>query len=71
MDAERGNSMNLTKVEKERISDSRMKLQSIATSLDHIDPDKVAGFEDIQECLDEAEKTLSGALRAPDTNKSK
>jgi hypothetical protein len=61
--------MGLTKVEKERISDSRMKLQSVSTSLDHIDPDKVPGVEDIQECLDEAEKALSGALRAPDTGK--
>ncbi|MGA7237523.1 MAG: hypothetical protein WBY44_17685 [Bryobacteraceae bacterium] len=63
--------MSLTQVEKERISDSRMKLQSVATSLSHIDPTKVPGFEDIQDCLDEAEKSLSGALRPPDTEKRK
>ena len=71
MDAERGNRMELTKVEKERISDSRLKLQSVSTSLDQLDPDKVPGIDNIQECLDEAEKALGGALRAPDTRKSK
>jgi hypothetical protein len=63
--------MGLTKVEKERISDSRMKLQSISISLDQIDPDRVPGLDDIQECLGEAEKALSVALRVPDTGKSK
>lgn len=71
MDAERGNLMSLTKVEKERLSDSRLKLQSISNSLDHIDPDKVPGFDDIQECLDEAEKVLGGALRAPEIEEPK
>lgn len=61
--------MSLTQLEKERISDSRMKLQSVATSLDHIDPKKVPGFEDIQECLNEAERNLTGALRALNTEK--
>ena len=42
-----------------------MKLQSVANSLNHIDPKKVPGFEEIQECLNEAEKSLSGALRGP------
>jgi hypothetical protein len=59
--------MSLTQVDKERISDSRMKLQSVAHSLNHIDPKKVPGYAGIQECLDEAEKNLSGALRGPDT----
>jgi hypothetical protein len=63
--------MSLTKVEKERIADSRMKLQSISLSLDQIDPDKVPGYDGIQECLEEAERALGGALRAPDTGKSK
>ncbi len=71
MGAERGKNMSLTQVEKERISDSRMKLQSVATSLNHIDPEKVPGFEDIQECLNEAEKSLSGALRGSNTEQRK
>ena len=71
MAAERGNHMGLTKVEKERIADSRMKLQSISISLDNVDPDKVPGYDGIQECLEEAEKALDGALRAPDVGKPK
>lgn len=63
--------MSLTKVEMERISDSRLKLQSVTSSLDHVDPDKVPGFDDIQECLDEAEKALGGALRTPATGTPK
>ncbi len=55
--------MALTKVERERISDSRLKLQSVAYSLQEVDRDKVPDMEDIEDCLDEAEKTLSGALR--------
>ncbi len=71
MDAERDKDMSLTQVEKERISDSRMKLQSVAHSLNHIDPKKVPGFEEIQECLDDAEKSLSGALRGSDVERHK
>ena len=63
--------MGLTKMEKERIADNRMKLQSISISLDHIDRDKVPGYDGIQECLEEAEKALGGALRAPPTGKPK
>jgi hypothetical protein len=55
--------MALTKVERERIGDSRLKLQSVAHSLHQIDREKVPDVEDIEDCLDEAEKTLSGALR--------
>ena len=63
--------MSLTKVEKERLGDSRLKLQSVSHSLDQIDPDKVPGFDNIQECLDEAEKALGGALRGPDQKPQK
>jgi hypothetical protein len=70
-DAGRANNMRLTQVEKERISDSRMKLQSVAHALNHVDPKKIPGFEEIQECLDGAEKSLRGALRAPETDRRK
>jgi hypothetical protein len=56
--------MALTRAEKERITDSRLKLQSVADSLSHVDPEKVPEFHEIQECLEDAEKTLSGALRS-------
>jgi hypothetical protein len=56
--------MRLTRVERERISDSRLKLQSVADTLHHLDKTKVPDLDEIQECLDGAEKSLSGALRS-------
>jgi hypothetical protein len=64
MDAERDKEMTLTNVEQERISDSRLKLQSVAESLHHIDRAKVPDLGEVEDCLDEAEKTLTGALAA-------
>jgi hypothetical protein len=54
--------MRLTRLERERITDSRLKLQSVADSLKHVDPKKVRAFDEIQNCLDEAEHNLGGAL---------
>jgi len=59
--------MPLTRVERERITDSRLKIQSVANSLRQIDPKKVRDFEDIQECLEDAEESLSGALRSSES----
>jgi hypothetical protein len=56
--------MALTRVEKERISDSRMKVQSVAHSLKHVDPKKVPHFEEIEECLEDADSSLGEALRS-------
>jgi hypothetical protein len=56
--------MALTRVEKERITDSRMKVQSIANSLKQVDPNKIRGFEEIQECLKDADRSLGEALRS-------
>jgi hypothetical protein len=58
--------MTLTKVEQERIGDSRLKLQSVAESLHQIDRLKVPDLEEVEDCFDEAEKTLTGALRTPE-----
>jgi len=55
--------MSLTRVERERVSDSRLKIQSVADSLSQVDPGKIPDFEQIQDCLEEAEKSLTGALR--------
>jgi hypothetical protein len=55
--------MSLTRVERERVSDSRLKIQSVADSLAQVDAAKIPDFEEIQDCLEEAEKSLSGALR--------
>jgi hypothetical protein len=56
--------MRLTRVERERISDSRLKIQSVADTLNYLDKAKVPELDEIQECLDDAEKSLSGALRS-------
>jgi hypothetical protein len=55
--------MALTRVDRERINDSRLKIQSAASSLDGMDPEKVPNLEEIQTCLADAQKSLSGALR--------
>jgi hypothetical protein len=55
--------MALTPVEKERIKDSRMKLQSVTNSLKHVDPKKIEDLEEIQACLEDADQSLGGALR--------
>jgi hypothetical protein len=62
-------SMMLTRVERERITDSRLKIQSAAKSLKHIDPGKVQNFEGIRECLEAADQNLGGALREPDADR--
>jgi hypothetical protein len=59
--------MTLTRVERERITDSRMKIRSIAKSLQHVDPKKIPDVEAIEKCLDDADKNLSGALREPES----
>lgn len=58
--------MALTRVEKEQITDSRLKLQSAANTLHHIDPKKVPDLDEIQDCLENADKTLGIALRSPE-----
>ena len=56
--------MSLSKVDRERISDSRLKIQSVAETLGDVDPEQIPRVHDIQECLADAEKTLSAALRS-------
>lgn len=56
--------MNLTKVERERIQDSQRKIQSVADSLNHIDPKKIRHLDAIEECLEEADRSLDGALKS-------
>jgi hypothetical protein len=58
--------MQLTRTEKERIADSRHKIQSVTESLSKVDPEKVEDFEGIQDCLEGAEKNLDKALRSSD-----
>ena len=55
--------MALTRTERERIADSRLKIRSVAHSLDQVDPRKIPNFEEIQDCLEGAEHSLKGALK--------
>jgi|KBSMisStaDraftv2_1062788.scaffolds.fasta_scaffold4725917_1 hypothetical protein len=55
--------MPLTKVEREKITDSMLKIQSATASLDTLDETKVQDIEEIQSCLQMAGKNLRMALR--------
>jgi hypothetical protein len=56
--------MRLSRADKERITDSRMKLQSVANSLKQINPTRINDIDEIQDCLRDAEKSLKSALNA-------
>jgi hypothetical protein len=56
--------MALTRVEKERLTDSRLKLQSVARSLRAVDRNQVPGYEEIEDCLEDADRNLGKALRS-------
>jgi hypothetical protein len=62
--AERNPEMALTRSERERVTDVRLKLQSAADSLKRIDPKKVPDHDDIEDCLEDADKSLGSALRS-------
>ncbi len=63
--------MELTKEERARITDSKHKIQSVADSLTHVDPQKIPNFGAIEECLENADESLRRALRSgPDEPKS-
>jgi hypothetical protein len=68
-DVEKDNNMALTRVEEERITDVRLKLQSAANSLKQVDAAKIPQHDDIEECLDDADKSLGNALRSPTSKK--
>jgi len=59
--------MALTRAERERIADNRLKLRSVANSLAHLDPAKVEDMAAIQDCLEDAERNLAGALGSSDS----
>jgi hypothetical protein len=54
--------MKLTAVERERITDSMLKIQSIRGSLDEVDEGKIPHVDEIECCLDTADQNLKAAL---------
>ncbi|MBZ5604995.1 MAG: hypothetical protein LAO79_22075 [Acidobacteriia bacterium] len=60
----------LTKNERAKITDSVHSIQSARASLTDIDETKVPEVDEIQDCLENADKNLRGALReAPEEKK--
>jgi len=57
--------MALSQLEREVITDSMLKIQSIQSSLNHIDGAKVAAIDDIRSCLRTANNSFRAALRSP------
>ena len=55
--------MALTRLERERLTDSQLKIQAVAKSLKEVDPRKVPKFSALEECLEDAEESLRKALR--------
>ena len=55
--------MPLNKLEREVITDSMLKIQSIQTSLQEIDGSKVPEIDDIHSCLKSANSSFRIALR--------
>jgi hypothetical protein len=56
--------VDLTPEERARITDSKHRIQSVADSLTHIDPQKIPHFDEIEECLEDADASLRAALRS-------
>ena len=50
--------MKLTRVEREKITDSVLKIQSVRASLDYMDETKIPELEEIQSCLKTADVSL-------------
>jgi hypothetical protein len=55
--------MALTPAERERLIDSRAKIQSVARSLKHVNPKEVADYSQVEECLEDADRSLTETLR--------
>ena len=55
--------MSLSKLEREVITDSMLKIQSIEASLKQIDGSKLVDIDEIQSCLRTADHSFRTALR--------
>jgi hypothetical protein len=55
--------MAMTKAEKERVNDIRLKLQSVARSLQHLPESDIPDYDQIEKCLDHADQNLREAVQ--------
>jgi len=62
--------MRLTRVEREKITDSVLNIQSARASLEDMDESKVPELPGIQECLEDADRNLRSALRGSPLKKN-
>jgi len=61
--------MHLTKLEREVITDSMLKIQSIQASLNQIDETKLLDSTEIHNCLRSANTSFRAALKAGSSEK--
>lgn len=55
--------MPLTRLEREVINDSVLKIQSIQASLEQVEGSRIPGREEIDNCLETADQNLRSVLR--------
>ena len=60
--------MPLSRVDRERITDSVLKIQSVRAQLNHLDGSKLSEIEEIKDCL-ENDDNMREALKSPPQNK--
>jgi hypothetical protein len=54
--------MKLTETERERITDSALKIQSVRASLDRVGKSKIPKREELENCLDNVDHVFREAL---------
>ena len=54
--------MKLTIVDRERITDSMLKIQSVRASLNEVDDSKIPNADEVESCLETADASLKEAL---------
>jgi hypothetical protein len=57
--------MKLTTVERERITDSVLKIESVRASLDQVDEQKIPTLDQMEECLEGVDNGLREVLGYP------
>jgi len=55
--------MTFTRLERAKLTDSVLKIQSARTSLEDFDEKKITDLQEIQDCLRTADKNLRSALQ--------